>query len=245
MTALLALHFWLVRKAGGVVLPRREPGEPSAREELVSASPALTLREGVFGLVVIAVVMLTSAGVDAPLLAQANPGVSPNPAKAPWYFMGVQELLVHVHPLFAMLVPLLALALLASLPSLAGNARASGHWFESPRGARLALKAGAAGAALAAAVVLADEALRRRPPALPGLPALVRGGLLPALVAIAAAGVALLSQRRGASRVEVIQTVFTFSAAAFAAWTVTGVLFRGPGMALAWPWATPLVGVGP
>ena len=50
---------------------------------------------------------------------RANPGLSPNPAKAPWYFMGVQELLVHLHPFFAVLVvPLAAARSLACLPAL-------------------------------------------------------------------------------------------------------------------------------
>ena len=53
---------------------------------------------------VLAVVWLASAAdlsmlVPAPLEGIANPDVSPNPAKAPWYFLGLQELLLHFHPL--------------------------------------------------------------------------------------------------------------------------------------------------
>jgi hypothetical protein len=193
----------------------------------------------VAALVVTAAVLLLSAVADAPLLAQANPGMSPNPAKAPWYFMGVQELLVHVHPLFAaVVVPALALVLLAALPSLGGGARTSGRWFESPRGARLALGSAVAGALLAAGAILADEPLRRAPPWLPKLAPAIRGGLLPVLAAGAVvAAAALVARRRGASRLEAIQAAFTFVLLAFAVLTVTGVLFRGQGMALAWPWS--------
>jgi quinol-cytochrome oxidoreductase complex cytochrome b subunit len=239
LLVLLAFHFWLVRKVGGVVLPDDVGAATSRRGPLVPTSPGLTQREGVAALVVTAAVLLLSAVADAPLLAQANPGMSPNPAKAPWYFMGVQELLVHVHPLFAAVaVPALALALLAALPSLGGGARTTGRWFESPRGARIALGAAAAGAALATGAILVDEPLRRAPPWLPQLAPAIRGGLLPVLAAGAVvAAVALLARRRGASRLEAIQAAVTFVLVAFAVLTVTGVLFRGQGMALAWPWS--------
>ena len=236
---LLAFHFWLVRKVGGVVLPDDVGDAASPRGPLVPTSPGLTRREGVAALVVTAAVLLLAAVADAPLLAQANPGMSPNPAKAPWYFMGVQELLVHLHPLFAaVLVPALALVLLAALPSLGGGARTTGRWFESPRGARISLGAAVAGVALATGAILVNEPLRRAPPWLPKLAPAIRGGLMPVLAAgMVVAAVGFLARRRGASRLEAIQAVFTFVVVAFAVLTVAGVLFRGQGMALAWPWS--------
>jgi len=236
---LLAFHFWLVRKVGGVILPADVGDAAAPRGPLVPTSPGLTQREGVAALVVLAAVLLLAAVAHAPLLAEANPGMSPNPAKAPWYFMGVQELLVHVHPLFAaFVVPLLALVLLAALPSLAGGARPSGRWFESPRGARLVLGSAAAGALLSAAAIVVNEPLRHAPPWIPMLPPAIRAGLLPVLAMVGvSAVVGLVARRRGATRIELIQAVFTFVVAAFAVLTVTGVLFRGQGMALSWPWA--------
>jgi len=236
---LLAFHFWLVRKSGGVILPEDVGDAAAPRGPLVPTSPGLTQREGVAALVVLATTLLLAAVVHAPLLAQANPGMSPNPAKAPWYFMGVQELLVHVHPLFAaFVVPLVALVLLAALPSLAAGARPSGRWFESPRGARLVLGSALAGTVASAAAIVLNEPLRHAPPWLPMLPPAIRGGLLPLLATAGIiAAVGLVARRRGATRIELIQAVFTFVVAAFAVLTVTGVLFRGQGMALSWPWA--------
>jgi hypothetical protein len=90
---------------------------------------------------------------------------------------------------------------------------------------------------LAAGAVLANEPLRRMPPWLPRLAPAIRGGLLPVLAAgVVVAAVTLLARRRGATRLEAIQAAFTFAVAAFAVLTVAGVLFRGQGMALAWPW---------
>lgn len=255
---LLAFHFWLVRKVGGVIVPAGGPetplpggagpasgagpttgGDLPGRGRLVPTSPALTQREGVAALVVVAAVLLLAAVADAPLQAPANPGLSPNPAKAPWYFMGLQELLIHLHPLFgAVLVPALALAALVALPVLAGSERPSGRWFESPRGARLAAAAAALGSLLAAGWALVDEPLRRGPPWFPGLLPAVRGGLLPVglvLAGMAASG--LLARRRGATRLEVAQAIFALLVAAFVVLTLIGVAFRGEGMALTWPWA--------
>jgi quinol-cytochrome oxidoreductase complex cytochrome b subunit len=240
LLGLLAFHFWLVRKVGGVVLPDDVGDAAAPRGALVPTSPGLTQREGVAALVVTAAVLLLSAVADAPLLAQANPGLSPNPAKAPWYFMGVQELLVHLHPLFAAVVlPALALLLLVALPRLSG-AGPAGRWFGSRRGARIALVAAIAGTLLAKLAILADEPLRRAPPWFPGLPPAVRAGLLPALVAAGlVAAVAWLARRRGGSRQEAVQAAFTFVLAAFVVLTLTGVFFRGQGMALTMPWASP------
>jgi quinol-cytochrome oxidoreductase complex cytochrome b subunit len=237
MLLLLAFHFWLVRKVGGVILPADVGDSASTRGPLVPTTPHLTQREGAMALAVVAAVMLLAALWDAPLQAQANPGMSPNPAKAPWYFMGVQELLVHLHPAFgAVVVPMLALVVLLLLPALGGAERASGRWFGSPRGARLALASAALAATVTLAAVIANEPLRRARPWFPGLPPAVRGGVLPlAAAAILVASVAWVSRRRGGSRLEQVQAAFTFVAASFVVLTVVGIFFRGQGMALVMP----------
>jgi quinol-cytochrome oxidoreductase complex cytochrome b subunit len=245
LLVLLAVHFWLVRKAGGVLVPR-DDGASRHRAPPVPTSPALTQREGVAALVVAAAVALTSAVLDAPLLAQANPGASPNPARAPWYFAGIQELLVHLHPLFgAAIVPAALLALLAALPWIAGSEPGSGRWFESARGARRVLLAFLSGALLAVAAVLASEALRHGPARLAALPAAVRAGLLPVLgVGAVVAVAAFLARRRGGSRLEATQAATAVVLAIFLVLTVTGSAFRGPGMALVRPGAVPVAPQG-
>lgn len=239
LTLFLTLfHFWQVRKAGGVILPAADT--QGARPATVPVSPHLTRREGAAALVLLAAVLLSAALADAPLEAQANPGMSPNPAKAPWYFMGLQELLIHFHPFVAVFVlPLLAAAALVLLPYLRYGAAPTGRWFHSPRGARLALRAALLALAATPLAVVAHEFLPGLRTLMPGAPELVTGGAIPLalLAALAAALYAFLRTRRGYSLHETVQAFGVAAAVALLALTVIGIFFRGQGMALAWPWA--------
>ncbi len=234
---LTAFHFWLVRKAGGVVLPA-PPGGAPARRTLVPVKPDLVVREGVTALVLLAVLLLLAALLPAPLQEQANPGMSPNPAKAPWYFMGAQELLVHLHPSFAVfVVPLLAVAFLVMLPYLRYDEPPSGEWFHSARGRRTAGWAALAALVLTPAYVVAGELFLHWPRLLTFLPPAASNGLVPMLLwAAVAAGVFLGARKTGgATRTEAVQALFTFLLVAFLVLTATGIFFRGEGMHLAWP----------
>ena len=72
--------------------------------------PHLLLVEFVASLAMTAFLLVFSAFVNAPLLALANPNRTPNPSKAPWYFLGLQELLTMFHPMVAgVTIPGLAL----------------------------------------------------------------------------------------------------------------------------------------
>ena len=63
--------------------------------------PHLLLGEFVASLAMTAFLLVFSAFVNAPLLATANFNLTPNPSKAPWYFLGLQELLTMFHPMVA------------------------------------------------------------------------------------------------------------------------------------------------
>jgi len=234
---LMGFHFWRVRKARGVVVPRRPGEEPGEVGERVLALPNLFLREFVVALILIAGVLLFAAVVPAPLGKMANPGMSPNPAKAPWYFMGIQELLLHFHPLFAVLVlpsaGLLALLLLAYLPY---EADTSGIWFVSSKGRKLAREAALAGLILTPALVVLDEWVLDLPTLLPWAPPVVSNGLVPAGLLLMGlwAGYRWLRRKREASRRAATQAAFVFLGTAFLVLTAIGIWFRGPGMALGW-----------
>ena len=73
-------------------------------------------------LIVLFVVLLIALTFDAPLKEIANPTVTPNPEKAPWYFAALQELLASFHPLVAgVLVPTAIVLGLMALPYMDRN----------------------------------------------------------------------------------------------------------------------------
>ena len=63
--------------------------------------PHLLVVEFVAALGMTAFLLVFSMFVNAPLLGMANPNLTPNPSKAPWYFLGLQELLTMFHPMVA------------------------------------------------------------------------------------------------------------------------------------------------
>jgi quinol-cytochrome oxidoreductase complex cytochrome b subunit len=233
-------HFWRVRKAGGVVLPPDAVRDAQGKPEQVPFLPDLLWREMTAALVLLAAVTLFSALVRPPLGPAANPGLSLNPAKAPWYFLGFQELLVHLHPLFAVVVvPLLGFVALCALPYLGfSEDEPRGAWFLSANGRRTAKLAAAVALVATPLLVLADALLlgKSGPPA--GGAAFVLRGVLPvaALLAVCISGFRLLRSRFGATRLEATQALFVLLAAGFAVLTLTGIWFRGAGMRLVWPW---------
>ena len=236
LVGLMAFHFWRVRKAGGVVVPppRREEGT-TAEPEKVLFLPHLLMREVSLALVITAVVVALGAAFGAPLGAAANPGMSPNPAKAPWYFLGFQELLVHFHPVVAVvIIPLAGAAALLLLPYITDDERA-GAWFLSDRGRRAARAAAVAALLVTPAAVVLHEVVSRRWTV--GTTWLT-GGLLPVAV-IGLGGAALVrdARRRFAlTRNETVQAAVVLGFVAFAVLTAVGIWFRGPGMSLVWPW---------
>jgi quinol-cytochrome oxidoreductase complex cytochrome b subunit len=108
----------------GVVPGRPVAGERKVPEEqrLVMVWPHLLVRHAVAALAVLIITLIVSLLFDAPLREIANPNVTPNPEKAPWYFVGLQELLSHFHPVVAgVLVPGAIVIGLVALPYLDRN----------------------------------------------------------------------------------------------------------------------------
>jgi hypothetical protein len=104
------------------VEPKRESGE-----EEVFTWPHLLYRELLAALIVLVLLWIVSLVIPAPLEMQANPSTSPNPAKAPWYFLGLQELLVYFDPWIAgVAVPGLMIIGLMLIPYVDTNRRATG-----------------------------------------------------------------------------------------------------------------------
>ncbi|HXA41337.1 MAG TPA: hypothetical protein VNV65_00330 [Candidatus Solibacter sp.] len=88
----------------------------------IPSYPALVYREFIASLVVGVVLTVISLVVMSPLQQQADPSMTPNPSKAPWYFLGLQELLSRVPPITAgVAFPTFVIAGLIAMPYLDRN----------------------------------------------------------------------------------------------------------------------------
>lgn len=106
-----------------------------------------------------------SALVNAPLLDQANPDRTPNPSKAPWYFLNLQELLLHMHPALAgVIVPTVALVLLAAIPYVDRGREGVGTYFHSAKGKAIALFSAVFTGVVTMALIFIDAVMKASAP---------------------------------------------------------------------------------
>lgn len=236
---LMSYHFWRVRKDGGLTIPKTLNEKEAAKMERVTTIPHLVRRELVFAIAWLAIIFTWSMFVPAPLEGIANPAVSPNPAKAPWYFLGIQELLLHFHPFIgAILIPGLALGVLAMLPFFDLSMDSVGIYFRSKRGRYLSLLAVGLAILLTPAWVVLDEYFIDWAAWLPGWPSLVSNGIIPlAFLLLSLVGLdEWLKSTFRATQEERILGLFIFLATGLVVLTIIGIFFRGAGMSLVWPW---------
>ena len=118
-TIFLSVHLWRVRKDGF----SKQTGEK------VDVWPHLVSREFLAAILVTVILFVWSLVMEAPLEAQADLNVTPNPSKAPWYFLGLQELLVYFDPWIAgVVLPTLIIIGLMAIPYVDTNPKGVGTW---------------------------------------------------------------------------------------------------------------------
>jgi quinol-cytochrome oxidoreductase complex cytochrome b subunit len=238
LLVLMPWHFWRVRKAGGLVIPSRLDEDETSENEKVPTIPNLILREIVVALVMIAVIMAISVIFNAPLETKANPGLSPNPTKAPWYFAGIQELLLHFHPLFALfIIPVFMLAGLVSIPYLNYQTDTAGVWFASLKGRSMAVVAALVAIIITPIGIVADEFVIDLAAWMPTIPGEISNGLIPFALMLTATFIfyKLMKNNFSSNNNEALQSVFVLLVVAFIILTITGIWFRGLNMKLSLP----------
>jgi quinol-cytochrome oxidoreductase complex cytochrome b subunit len=241
LSAIIAIsfHIWHVRKDRFSIPRALNEIEESPRLRMVTTNPHLVGVELVAALIAIVFILAWSSLVAAPLLAAADPNHPPDPAKAAWYFAGLQELLLHFHPLVsAVVIPTFIGVALIIMPYTRPDhdSRYTGIWFRSRHGRRLAVCSFLVGTLATVVLVLLDEVVNLAD-LLPHVDPLLRDGYLPlAVILVAIWGYGRWIHERGATPTEVRLARFTLVLAAFITLTVIGNLFRGPGWALMMPW---------
>ena len=234
MIVLLSLHFWRIRKDGGLSRPLSYRADKGTENKWL-AWPVLMWTELAIFLGVVSLVLLIALFADAPLLEQANPDHPENPAKSPWYFLGIQELVSYSAFSGGLLVPVLYLAFLFSIPYVDREDDYVGQWFSGREGLRIVLRS-AAGAFLLVVlqifIVVQFGGLRDWFPGVSqGLVMLLNPASLTAILFIVAAETV---RRKGGSTRRAALVLFTCSFVALVVFTVVGIYFRGPNWEFFW-----------
>lgn len=106
-------------------------------ENTIPSWPSLFIAEFALFMFTFGIVCVLSYFFDAPLREIANPAVPENPAKAPWYFLGLQELVSYSAFMGGVGIPTIALLGLALIPYLDREKQTLGRWFDNRTGRRV------------------------------------------------------------------------------------------------------------
>ena len=268
LVLLLAVHFWRIRKDGGLSRPadadvRLGPPPPDTYpvftdaptktyhlaavvrgrtdavgrgpENTVPSMPHLFFAE--LGILMVTVLVCLALAIvsDAPLKELADPQVPENPAKAPWYFLGLQELVSFSAFMGGIGIPAIVLVGLGLIPFLDREEEGTGLWFGGSAGRGLVAKAAivGVGAALAIeAVAIRFGWLREW---FPGIPQWIITAVNPGTILAMMYGVfsIWLVRRHRSARVGAIG-LFTCFLCGFVVLTIIGTYFRGPNWVFYW-----------
>lgn len=268
LTGLMAVHFWRIRKDGGMVRPADADARLESRKEetypVFTEAPKKTYQlaaivKGKTSVVnrgpentvpsmphlfyaELAVLMLTtficiglSLVSDAPLKELANPAVPENPAKAPWYFLGLQEMVAFSAFMGGIGIPSIVIIGLGLIPFLDREEAGTGEWFGGAGGWPLVKQAMAVGfgaSILIEAFVIRFGWLREW---FPSVPQLVITCINPGtvLTLIYALYSVWLVRRYNSTRAGALG-LFTVFLCGFIVLTIIGTYFRGPNWEFFW-----------
>lgn len=219
-------------------------------DDEVMVWPSLVVVEAVCATVFLLLLTFLSVFINAPLLDRANPNRTPNPSKAPWYFLNMQELLLHMDPgLAGVIIPSITLAAIAAIPYVDRSPLGVGILGTSAKGRKIIGFTAVFTIVTIVGLILLDEWrgrgtvfgighwLNER-----GAPREFTEVILPAMVILG--GIAtlmiLVHVIFKPTRREMIIALFTGFFVGFWVLTIFGTSFRGVGQDLTWPWNLPL-----
>ena len=275
MITLVGVHFWRIRKDGGMSRPdnadeiiAREEGHTIADAAQASSGPTLD-KNKTYGLMAlirdktpqvdkrpentvmtwpttlwaeVAVLMMTMAVMlaiaylfDAPLKEIANPAIPENPAKAPWYFLGLQELVSYSAFMGGIGIPTVVLVGLMMVPYLDKEEDHFGVWFSGKQGKRVALWSSVFATVFLVALLTFTVKVGWLRDWFPNLKQIVIVFVNPgSLIVLAFAWWSLSTLRRtGSTRMAAIALLTCFLVG-FLILTIVGTYFRGPNWDFFW-----------
>jgi menaquinol-cytochrome c reductase cytochrome b/c subunit len=248
------------RRETVAAVAKREPS-PSAAEQserLVYVWPHLVTIEFLSAILITLSLIVVSIVLQAPLEGHANPDKTPNPSKAPWYFLNLQELLLHMHPSLAgVLIPAgVVFAAIPLIPYFDRNTADVGKWFGTPKAKPICIFTTVFSTIVLIALIIFDERIGVKPmmhglavslhaPILEdvnpfGIGALSLPNVIVPMIMMNVPIVVLLVLIRVIYRPDGMRdymiALFTGFVVAYVVLTIVGSFFRGQQMILMWPW---------
>jgi len=247
------------RREQVAAVAKREPaGAQEQAERLVYVWPHLVTIEFLSAILLLLSLIVVSIILQAPLEGHANPDKTPNPSKAPWYFLNLQELLLHMHPSLAgVLIPAgVVFVAIPLIPYFDRNTADVGKWFGTPKAARICIFTSVYTTIVLIALILFDEKIGVKPlmtslanalhmPILSdvnpfGIGALSLPNVIVPLLLMNVPIVILILLLRFIYRPDGMRdymiALFTGFVISYVVLTIVGTFFRGQQMILMWPW---------
>jgi menaquinol-cytochrome c reductase cytochrome b/c subunit len=227
-------------------------------ERLVYVWPHLVTIEFLASMLILLSIILVSIILQAPLEAHANADKTPNPSKAPWYFLNLQELLLHMHPSLAgVLVPSAVLfGLIPLIPYFDRDTADVGKWFGTAKARSICIFTSVYSTIVLIALIVFDERIGVKPlmqnlanalhaPILAdvnpfGIGALSLPNVIVPTVLMIAPIILLCILIKVIYHPDGVRdymfALFTGFVVAYVVLTIVGTFFRGQQMILMWPW---------
>jgi hypothetical protein len=189
-----------------------------------------------------------SAAFNAPLQDHSTPDCTPNPSKAPWYLLNLQELLLHMDKgLAGVIVPTIWIVFMMAIPYIDRSREGVGIWFTSPKGLRVTYFSAAYATVLTFSLIILDKLLKDHgyiafaSEYLPGGKQLFPDYIIPITTMTVLTILLVVLVKiifRGNTR-DWMTAIWTGFVCVFVVLTLVGTSMRGPGMDMYAPWALP------
>jgi hypothetical protein len=248
------------RREQVAAVAKREPASSTADqpERLVYVWPHLVTIEFLAGILLLLSLVVVAIVLQSPLEGHANADKTPNPSKAPWYFLNLQELLLHMHPSLAgVLIPSAVLfGAIPLIPYFDRNTADVGKWFGTPKAKPICWFTTVYSTIVLIALIIFDEQIGVKPlmhnlatalhaPILEdvnpfGIGALSLPNVIVPMILMTVPIILLIVLIRVIYRPDgprdYVLALFTGFVVAYVVLTIVGSFFRGQQMILMWPW---------
>jgi quinol---cytochrome c reductase cytochrome c subunit, bacillus type len=218
-------------------------------EDTAMVWPHLLVIEFIVAMLWLVMLLVLAALFNAPLQDHANPDHTPNPSKAPWYLLNLQELLLHMDKgLAGIIVPSIWIfAVMPLIPYIDRSRENVGIWFSNPTGRRIFYFSAVYSTVLTFVLIFIDFAAKKAgyiewaTEHLPGGKQLFPDWIIPVgvMLGLSTLLVVLVNKLYGADRRGQMIALFTGFVFVYLVLTFVGTSMRGPGMDLYAPWNLP------